>query len=192
MKEDQPIPEDKKEYKVLEEEKEEGEICPFCHQKTLQLLEQEIEIPFFGKGNIFSMICKNPKCNYRKFDVEVFERGEPVKWELKLSDEKDLNIRVVKSSEATVKIKGIMDIKPGIASNGYITNVEGILQRVKTMLMKQKDVVESDEEKKILQQHIKKINKAMWDGKGLTITINDPSGQSAIISEKAKKSKLKK
>ena len=192
MGEDQSKPEDEKEYKVVEEEKEEGEICPFCHKKTLQLIEQEIEIPFFGKGHIFSMICKNPECNYRKSDVEIFERGDPAKWELKITEESDLSARIVKSSEATVKVSGIMNIEPGIASNGYITNVEGILQRVKNMLMTQKDSVEDDEEKKILQQHIKKINKAMWNGKGLTIKIEDPAGQSAIISEKAKKSKLGK
>ena len=39
---------------------------------------------------------------------------------------------------------------------------------------------------------LKKIQKIMWGEENSKITIEDPSGNSAIISEKAVKSKLKK
>ena len=42
-----------------------------------------------------------------------------------------MHIRVVKSSEATVKIPHVCTIEPGTASNGYITNIEGILNEMK-------------------------------------------------------------
>ena len=182
---------EEKGYKITGIEKVEGELCPFCLQKTLTLLEKEIEIPFFGKGFVFSMKCSNPDCNYNKSDVEITERSEPVKLELKPSDPKDMEIRVIKSSEATVVIPGIIAITPGPASNGYITNVEGIFHKVKVFLMNEKDHSDDEDAKKKLQVYIKKISKAIWNGKGLTLIIKDPSGNSAIISEKTKKSKLK-
>jgi C4-type Zn-finger protein len=46
----------------------EGETCPFCHQKTLTLMEARREIPFFGVCYLFSMNCSN--CKYHKADVE--------------------------------------------------------------------------------------------------------------------------
>ncbi|MBI2110570.1 ZPR1 zinc finger domain-containing protein, partial [Candidatus Woesearchaeota archaeon] len=84
--------------------------------------EEEIDVPSFGKTFIFSMTCEG--CGYRKADVESAEQKPPCKFELDVTDEKDLSIRVVKSGEATVKIPRIMTIEPGPTSEGYITNVE--------------------------------------------------------------------
>ncbi|MBI5398426.1 hypothetical protein HZB03_03085, partial [Candidatus Woesearchaeota archaeon] len=45
-------------------EKMEGEDCPFCSTKNLTLMEDEIEVPYFGKVFLFSMDCSN--CKYHK------------------------------------------------------------------------------------------------------------------------------
>ena len=42
-------------------DKLEGETCPMCHEKTLTLIEDEKDIPYFGKTFIFSMQCSNCK-----------------------------------------------------------------------------------------------------------------------------------
>jgi len=167
----------------------EGEPCPMCNEKTLALTEQEIEIPFFGKSCVFSMTCSN--CKYHLADVESLEQKEPCKYTLDVSSQEDLKIRIVKSSQATIKIPYITDITPGPASQGYITNVEGILKRVKYQVESAKETAEDNEEKKTAWKLIKKLNRIMWGSEKCKIIIEDPSGNSAIISDKAIKAKLK-
>jgi zinc finger protein len=179
--------ENKKSKENSEEESIQGEECPFCHAKALTLMEAEKEIPYFGKVLIFSMSCS--ECKYHKADVECVEKNDPVKYTLEISSEADMNIRIVKSSEATITIPHITKITPGPASNGYITNVEGVLNRVKHQLDVMKDSEEEKEDQKKARNMIKKLNKVMWGQEKLKIIIEDPTGNSAIISEKAQKSK---
>jgi len=162
-----------------------GEMCPFCNTKNLTLMEQEMEIPYFGKTFVFSMSCSN--CKYHKGDVEAEESKPPVKYTLEITDHKDMDIRVVKSSEATIKVPRITTIEPGPASEGYVTNVEGIFMRIKEQLEK---VKESDEDAKDqARKLIKKVNRIMVGQDKSKLVIEDPSGNSAIISEKAVKGK---
>jgi len=104
----------------------EGEVCPICHQKTLTLMDKETEVPYFGKLFLFSMSCTN--CKYHKADIEAAEQKEPCKYTFEVTTEEDMKVRVVKSSEATVKIPHIATISPGPASDGYVTNIEGLLR----------------------------------------------------------------
>jgi zinc finger protein len=166
-----------------------GEPCPMCKQKTLTLTEEDIEVPFFGKASVFSMTCSN--CKYHLADVEALEQKEPCKYSLDITSQEDLKIRIVKSSQATVKIPYITTITPGPASIGYISNVEGILRRVKAQIESLKESEEDNDKKKEAWKLIKKINRVMWGSEKCKIIIEDPSGNSAIISEKAIKSKLK-
>ena len=164
-----------------------GEPCPICHNKTLTLSESEMDIPFFGHTYLFSMNCSS--CGYHKADVEAGEQKTPVKYALEIDSEKDMHIRVVKSSNATVKIPHVGTIEPGESSNGYITNIEGILQRFKKMTEILRDEAEDKEEQKKAKNIIKKLTRVMWGQDKLKLTIEDPSGNSAIISDKAVKGK---
>jgi zinc finger protein len=165
-----------------------GEECPICHNKTLTLMESETDVPFFGKTYLFSMSCSS--CSYHKADVEAEETKEPCKYTLDIDSEKDMKIRVVKSSNATVKIPHVGSIEPGEASNGYITNVEGVLQRMKKIIEVMRDDSEDEDDKKKAKNLLKKLLKVMWGQEKLKLIIEDPSGNSAIISEKVVKSKL--
>lgn len=167
----------------------EGQTCPFCNKNSLTLIETEREVPYFGRLLIFSMDCEG--CNYHKADVESVEQHEPAKYTFEISSEEDMKVRVIRSSNATIKIPHVTTITPGPASNGYITNIEGILNRV---LYQLKQVVENEEDKearKKAKNLVKKLQKVMWGQEKLKISIEDPTGNSAIISEKALKSKLK-
>ena len=170
-------------------EKLEKQPCPMCREKTLTLTEDVKEIPYFGKVFVFSMSCSN--CKYHKADIEVAEQKEPCKYTIEIEGEKDLKIRIVKSSQATLKIPHVVTIEPGPAANGYVTNVEGILNRVKHQVETAKENEEDPSAKKKAKNLLKKLNKVMWGQEKLKIIIEDPSGNSAIISDKAVKSKLK-
>ena len=164
-----------------------GETCPICHNKTLTLSESDMDIPFFGQTYLFSMNCSN--CGYHKADVEAEENKPAAKYTLEVDSEKDMKIRIIKSSNATVKIPHVGTIEPGEASNGYITNVEGILQRFKKMTEVLRDEAEDKAEQKKAKNMIKKLTRVMWGQEKVKLTIEDPSGNSAIISDKAKKTK---
>ena len=176
-----------------EENQQEGDFehqpCPLCHEKTLILTEREIEVPYFGKVYLFSMTCNN--CKYHKADVESMEEKEPCKYEFEISGENDMKVRVVKSSEATVKLPHLTTITPGPASQGYVTNIEGILSRVKYQIEVARDTAEDEEDKHKAKNLLKKILNITWGKEKQKIIIEDPSGNSAIISDKAVKSALK-
>jgi len=164
-----------------------GEECPFCHKKTLTLRQAEREVPYFGNLLIYSMDCENQECNYHKADVESEDQKSPMKASLEISSEEDMKIRVIKSSSATIKIPHIGSIEPGEASNGYITNVEGILNRMKKQIELLRDTAEEEEDKKKAKNMLKKIMRVMMGQEKITMSITDPSGNSAIISDKVSK-----
>ena len=162
--------------------------CPICREKKLTLREDEMDIPHFGLTYIFTMICEG--CGYRKADVESAEQKEPSRCTFEVSEDKDLNVRVIKSSEAVVKIPYIMTIESGPSSEGYVTNIEGLLVRVKEVLESTMNAEEEEDDKKKLRNLIKKVSRAMVGREKLKIIIEDPTGNSAIISEKTQKTKL--
>ncbi len=167
-----------------------GQKCPICGKNGLKLTEFEREIPYFGNVFIFSMQCK--ECKYHKSDVEPSEQGDPAKYTLEINGEDDMSIRIVKSSHATIKIPRITTIEPGAASNGYVTNVEGILNRVKVQLESVRDNAEEKSDRKKAKNMLKKIQNTMWGQDTLKLILEDQTGNSSIISEKASKDKLKK
>lgn len=171
-------------------DKLEKQRCPFCLKETLTLIEDEIEVPYFGKVFLFSMNCSS--CQTKQADVEAAESKEPSKYTFTVEAEKDMEIRVVKSSAATIKIPQLrMSVTPGPASEGYISNIEGLLDRFIGVIEQEKEVSEDDEEKKRAKNLLKKLRKVKYGDIALKIIIEDPTGNSAIISDKAKIEKLK-
>ena len=166
-----------------------GQQCAFCGENKLTLREDEVEIPFFGRVFVLSMDCSG--CGYRKADVEPAEQKEPCRYTLEVTSDADLNIKIIKSAEATVKIPRVITIESGPASEGYITNVEGLLEKVKAMIQSAANAEEDDPAAKTKAKNlIKKLNKVLVGREPLKIIIEDPSGHSAIISDKAQKCKM--
>ncbi|MCF7799279.1 ZPR1 zinc finger domain-containing protein [Candidatus Woesearchaeota archaeon] len=168
----------------------ENEKCPICGENQLTLMEAERDIPFFGPVAVFSMDCN--ACKYHKADIEALQEQEPCKFVFEINSEEDMKVRVIKSSFATVKIGTIGSIEPGEAANGYVTNVEGVLNRMKKHIEHLRDGAEDPADAKKAKNHLKKLTRVMWGQEPMKITLSDPTGNSAIISDKAEKSKLKK
>ena len=165
-----------------------GQLCPMCGKKTLTLTESNIEVPFFGNTFVFTMNCVT--CKYRKSDIEAEQQKEPCKYTFEVNGKEDLNVRVVKSAEATVKIPHVGTMEPGPASEGFITNVEGIIVKFKEQIEHLKNDEEDEEARKKAKNLLKKIQKVLWGDEKLKIIIEDPTGNSAIISDKAERKKI--
>jgi len=172
-------------------ERLEKQQCPFCNKKTLTLTEDEMDIPYFGKTYLFSMSCNG--CKYTKADVEAAESKGSCRHSLEINDEKDMKIRVVKSSTAIVKIPQLkLSVEPGPSSIGYISNVEGVLDRFKKIIESERDNSDEEDIKKKAKNLLKKLWKVKLGDYKIKLIIEDLNGNSAIISEKAKVEKIKK
>lgn len=165
-----------------------GQLCPMCGKKTLTLTETKIEVPFFGNTFVFTMNCA--ACKYKKSDIEAEQQKEPCKYIFEVNGKQDLNVRVIKSSEATVKIPRVGTMEPGPASEGFITNIEGIITKFKEQIEHLKNDEEDEDARKKAKNLLKKIQKVLLGGEKLKIIIEDQTGNSAIISDKAEKKKL--
>jgi len=164
--------------------------CPMCKAKTLTLREDKKEIPYFGNCFIFSMTCSS--CHYHKSDLEAEQEKEPIKLTFTIEKEDDLKVRVVKSSMATVKIPQLrMSLESGPSSDGFISNIEGLINKFEKIIEEQRDSAEEDDIKKSAKNLLKKLWKVKCGDIPLKIIIEDPTGNSAIISEKTEVAKLK-
>lgn len=165
-----------------------GQQCPMCGKKELTLTEAESEVPFFGKIFLFSMHCS--ACHYHKADVEAAEQKEPARYTFEVNGKDDLSVRVIRSSEGIIKIPHVGSLEPGPNAEGFISNVEGLIEKFKKQIEVLRDTAEDDEDKKKAKNLLKKLQNVLWGSEKLKIVIEDPSGNSAIVSEKAVRQKI--
>ncbi len=163
----------------------EGEECPLCRQKTLTLMELERTIPYFGRVRLYSMSCQNQSCQFSTSDVDVLESSEPSRYTLRITSEEDLKARVVKSSTATIQIGRLGSIEPVTRSPGYVSNIEGVLRRFERQVRFVLESADDDAQKRRAKQILKRLQRIMTGQEEITITLEDPNGNSAIISPKA-------
>ena len=153
--------------------------CPACHKERLKVNFHKHKIKFFGEVMESILNCK---CSYRHVDVMILSEKDSVKYTLNISDDKDMLIRVVRSGNSTIEIPEIgVKITPGTGSEGYITNIEGIIKRIEDILLTLSNGEDKDKVKLLLDK-IEKIKKGEKTAK---LIIEDPSGNSVIISDKA-------
>ncbi|HIH72291.1 MAG: Zn-finger, ZPR1 type:Zn-finger, ZPR1-related type [Thermococcales archaeon 44_46] len=169
--------------------------CPVCGGKnTLKALNHIHEIPYFGKVMESTIICE--KCGYRNADVMILEEKEPKLYSIKVEEEKDLFTRVVRSKSGTIELEEIgVKIEPGPASQGFVTNIEGVLERTRETLLMARNfkTQENDEESvKKIDELLSYIEEVKEGKKPLTVKIMDPFGNSALIGEKVKSRLLTK
>jgi len=165
--------------------------CPQCGKKA-EAIESEEEIPHFGKILITAMNC--PKCGYRLNDVMCLDIKAPKEYSASIRNEKDQRIKVVKSSSATVKIPELgVTIEPGPIAQGYITNVEGVLDRVEAVVLLAINSKEEGEanEKALAEKELRRVQDARNGKFPFTIKILDPFGNSALIGKGMKSRALK-
>lgn len=167
-----------------------GQQCPMCGKKTLTLSEAQMEVPFFGSVFVFGMKCNS--CKYFKSDVEAEKVHEPCKCTLEVKGKDDLKARVIRSSEGLIKIPHVGSISPGPDAEGFVSNVEGVIERFKKQVEAIKETTDDDAEKKKAKNMLKKLQKVLFGSEKIKIIIEDKTGNSAIISDKAKREKLKK
>jgi len=84
-----------------------------------------------------------------------------------------------------------MTVTPGPASEGYVSNIEGMITRFEKVIEDEKNSSDDENAIKTAKNLLKKIRKVKWGEMPLKIVIEDPTGNSAIISDKSIIEKIK-
>jgi zinc finger protein len=102
----------------------------------------------------------------------------------------DLDIKVIKSGTATIAIPEFnATITPGPYSEGYITNVEGVLEKIEDALTFMLSSADGERLRKG-ERMLKKIRNARERKPRFTLTIKDPLGNCGLVA--ADQSKIAK
>jgi zinc finger protein len=142
--------------------------------------QTEYEVEHFGAVLLTVAICQ--RCGYRHTDVMNLTDRQPLALSVKIGSLEDLNIRVIKSGTATVSIPEFKaTITPGPHSEGYISNVEGILLKIEDALT---FMLSSAKGQRLRKGEImlRKMQAARNSKPRFTLIIRDPLGNSAIVS----------
>lgn len=160
-------------------------ICPACAHVGLEHTTERIELPFFGTSMEIMLRCL--ECGYRHNDFVLTEHREPTRYYYEVRKPEDMSVRVVRSGSGTVRIPDLgISIEPGIASEAFISNIEGVFVRVERVLDQLLRDAESDDMRARITALVDRLG-GLRDGKGkpVTVILEDPFGNSAILAEGA-------
>lgn len=146
------------------------------------------KIPYFGEIMESVLICE--RCNYRSTDLICLEQKEPSRYIIEAGED-TLNARVVKSQSATIRIPELgLKVEPGPRSAGYISNIEGVVERFEAALKTALNLFEDDESKKKASKILEMLHEVREGVRKVTVIIEDPFGQSFVGHPRALKEKL--
>lgn len=163
--------------------------CPACSiEGVAKSIMKEIEIPHFGKVMETTIQC--PSCGFKHSDIISLEQNDPAKYVLEIN-KNTLSVRVVRSQSATVIIPEIgVKVEPGPKSEGYVTNVEGVLTRFESAVKKALTLFDDDESQKNAKNTLNQIQELKKGNGTASLIILDPFGQSNIVSERVEISEI--
>jgi zinc finger protein len=160
--------------------------CPICgNLKCVEVTTKTDNIPYFGEIMETTLKCR--ECGYKHADTICLEQKDPVHYTLLIGKDQ-LNARVIKSQSATLSMPELgLKVEPGPKSQGYVSNVEGVLERfekaVKTALSWTDDPEVKDNAQRILES----LHQVRYGDRQTELIVEDPFGHSAIIHRSARK-----
>ncbi|MCA9496873.1 MAG: ZPR1 zinc finger domain-containing protein [Nanoarchaeota archaeon] len=169
----------------------ENQMCPVCSKNKATFSEYEIEDAFAGTIAIFSIKCT--ACGFKNSDLEFINPGSPAEYSIDIESRDDLDIRVIKAGVCEVIIPNFrISVDSSMASEGFISNIEGVIVRFKKQIEFLKEDSDLDKtQRKKLKNILKGIEEVLAGEKKITLKLKDETGNSAIVSDKVKIKKLK-
>lgn len=163
--------------------------CPVCAiEGVAKSIMKELEIPHFGKVLETTILC--PSCGFKHSDIIALEQNDPAKYVIEIN-KNNLSVRVVRSQSATVSIPEVgVKVEPGPKSEGYVTNIEGILTRFESAVKKALNLFDNEESQINAKNTLNKIQELKKGNGTATLIILDPFGQSNIVSENVEISEI--
>jgi len=162
--------------------------CPICFSdKGLTMIAHSSEIPYFGEHTQLTILC--PSCGWRHTDFIPAEGKKPGAWSLEINNRDMLSVRIVRSSSCTVKISELgLEVEPGGATTGYVSNIEGVLNRFEDAIQLMYRQSKLSNEEGIIEnceRLLEKINQVKEGEMNVMMTLLDPMGHSQILHAEA-------
>jgi zinc finger protein len=169
--------------------------CPICFSTgNVNMIAHVDEIPYFGEHTQVTILCHD--CGWRQTDFIPAEGKKAGGWSMIIDSAEKLTARVVRSSSCTVLVPELdLQVNPGSSSTGYVSNVEGVLNRfqeiinmVERDLASQFDGATDDERSDLMDQMatlqgmsltLSQLGQA--DSDSITLELLDPHGHSMIL-----------
>ncbi len=165
-------------------------LCPACLGVGLEYTAAQVDLPYLGESLETMLRCE--ACGYRHTDFVLTAHKAPTRYSYVIKEPNDMMIRVVRSSSGTVRIPELgISIEPGVASEAFVSNIEGILVRVERVLDQLGRDAE-DEEMKTRILDLQDLMGGLREGRGgpVTVVLEDPFGNSAILGDHAQKESI--
>ena len=156
------------------------EECPLCGAES-ELHFVPYKIPFFGEIMITTAVCSS--CGYHTTDVMVLTEKKRTRCEMVISSTEDLNAIVIRSPFGTIEIPELFVSVEPKRGDAFISTVEGVLNRVEGVVKMLARDVEGTAKKRAetVLEHIDRIKAGKAS---MTLIIDDPTGNSAVIPNK--------
>jgi zinc finger protein len=165
--------------------------CPMCRAVgQLTMLSTTVNVPYFGDGLETMLRCG--ACGFRHADFMILGQKEPMRLAFRVGSEQDLTVRVIRSNSGTVRIPELgFTAEPSSLSESYVSNVEGVLDRAKDVLLTALEFHGEDPEKaRLLQEYLMRYERMLVGALPFDLVIDDPFGNSAILSERVERRPL--
>ena len=159
-------------------------VCPACRKTGLEFTQEQVDLPYLGESLETMLRCE--ACGYRHVDFILTAVKDPTRFSFRVTHEDHMSVRVVRSGSGTIRIPELgISIEPGVASEAFISNVEGVLVRIERVLGQLgRDAEESgDRDALVRVQELQDLFNRMRLGTAdpVTLILEDPFGNSAII-----------
>ena len=152
--------------------------CPECRASCLTNMKL-VNIPHFKEVILMATNCE--ACGHRTNEIKggggFEEKGVEIKHKIKSED--DLKLEVVKSDSCIVKVPEL-ELEVICASAGKYTTVEGLCQDTLERLEKSYPYMFGDSAEEHVRNKLENIYARLRSPLGLTVILNDPTGNSYI------------
>lgn len=178
--------------------------CPVCSTLgQVNMIAHIDEIPYFGEHTQVTLMCH--ACGWRQTDFIPAEGKKAGGWSIVIDSEEKLRARVVRSSSCTVVLPELdLQVNPGTSATGYVSNIEGVLNRFQEIInMLQRDLVAqfeqgSEENRDEVIEHMATLQSMTLtlsqlgqpEAETVTLELLDPHGHSMIMHEDATEREL--
>jgi len=163
--------------------------CISCGMMPMYFIMVTLDLPYFGEVVQSTLFCKY--CGFRTADIIITQQKEPTRYIFEIESSEDMMVRVIRSTSGTIHIPEIgVLVEPGPASESFVSNIEGVLVRIKEVVQMSYDFAETDEQREKASNLLETIDKIIAGEAKATVILEDPYGNSAILSERAKVCKL--
>jgi zinc finger protein len=161
--------------------------CPACGAQGIDMSTTTTDVPYFGECVETLIMCR--ACGFKHTDLLLLDQKDPARFSLQVDEEAHLFARVVRSPSGTIRIPemGVL-IEPGPLAESFVTNVEGILNRVERVLGTLSR--SGEEERRGAEALMARIDKAKRGEETFTLILEDPFGNSAILHPEAVRTPL--